>query len=108
MSITPDFKNAGILNLYDKAYRGHTICFDGKEWGMETKRVVRNKKDFIGDKNGQKTIFQLILDCDQRILEYWCDDEKLYTIELLENQDTWFPCAKLYCSRGKQTCSFVW
>ena len=76
-------KNTGSMAF---ASTNHSVFFKGK-YGMKADKVTKVTQNFKTVNDGDN--IRLILDCDNRILEYWKindmhqkQNEKLYTIKL--------------------------
>ena len=86
-------------------YEKHSICFYGK-YGMKAEKVVKDS-GFTGTLEDETVVVSL--DCDKKILQYWIQHKKAYTIHLPKNSvDIYYPCVVFSPWDGEmQKCVFV-
>ena len=102
--------------MFEIQQNKHQIFFDGS-LGFKAKKIVAEEKNISNFdskiKNTKTFDMKILLDCDEKILEFWWkNDKKLYTIYLEENlmskEENYFPCATFFAGHGNfQKCSFV-
>ena len=73
--------NTGTLDFASDYYNSPSVYFNTR-YGMKAENITK-EIDFEGHTLMNGTI-KLYLDCDNRILEYWIEKKKAYTVKLLK------------------------